>query len=323
MRTHEHVNEIIFASEILKIGRWRLPASHASFADSGPARHHLVVFPRTSAWIQHAGKPAFVADPNVVTLYNQHQEYTRRPIAPIGDCCEYYAIAPDVLRQIVAVWDPASAENASRILRLTHARADAESYLAQRVVYRHVRATDTPDAMFVEETVLGVVSRVLGAAYDRTNAANASQRDLVEHARGLVARQFSRRFTLTELALASGASVFHLCRAFRAVTGSTIHAYRNQLRLRAALAAVLDSRRDLSTLALDLGYSTHSHFTAAFRACYGLTPSAARREYVPSKATVHVFPPSADCSQNWRTLPSASGDHVTRSWSRSPFGPSD
>jgi AraC-like DNA-binding protein len=298
MRRDEHVNEIVFASEILKIGRWRLPASHASFADSGPARNYLVVFPRTSAWIQHAGKPAFVADPNIVTLYNQHQEYTRRPIAPVGDWCEYYAIAPDVLRQIVAAWDPASADEPSRILRLTHARADAQTYLAQRAVYRHVRATDMPDAMFVEETMVSLVSRVLGSAYERPSAANASQRDLVEHVRQLLAGHFSRRFTLTELAVASGASVFHLCRVFRAVTGTTIHAYRNQLRLRAALAAVLDSRRDLSTLALDLGYSTHSHFTAAFRACYGLTPSAARREYVPSKATVHVFPPSDDCSQN-------------------------
>lgn len=298
MPRDEHVNEIVFASEILKIGRWRLPTSHASFADSGPARHYLVVFPRTSAWIQHAGQPAFVADPNVVTLYNQYQQYTRRLIAPIGDWCDYYAIAPDVLRQIVAVRDPASADEPLRILRLTHARADAQSYMAQRAVYRHVRATDTPDAMFVEETMLGVVSRVLGPAYDRPHAASPSQRDLVEHARELLARHFSRRFTLSDLARATGASIFHLCRTFRAMTGSTIHAYRSQLRLRAALSGVLDSGSDLSTLALDLGYSTHSHFTAAFRACYGVTPSAARREYVPSKATVHVFPPSADCSQN-------------------------
>jgi AraC-like DNA-binding protein len=32
----------------------------------------------------------------------------------------------------------------------------------------------------------------------------------------------------------------------------------------------------LTRLALDLGYSSHSHFTASFRRAFGLTPSAAR-----------------------------------------------
>ena len=35
--------------------------------------------------------------------------------------------------------------------------------------------------------------------------------------------------------------------------------------------------RDLSRLALDLGYSSHSHFTAAFRRSFDVPPSAARK----------------------------------------------
>jgi AraC family transcriptional regulator len=71
-------------------------------------------------------------------------------------------------------------------------------------------------------------------------------------------------------------SVFHLCRTFRAVTGQTIHAYRTQLRLRAALERV-EYASDLSAVALDLGFSSHSHFTAAFRRAFGVTPSGVRR----------------------------------------------
>jgi AraC family transcriptional regulator len=297
MRPEEHVNEIVFAGEIVKVGRWRLPAGHPNFCDSGPTRHYLVVFPRTSAWIQHAGERAFAADTSVATLYNAGQEYRRKAIAPVGDLSDYYAFDPQVLREAVAAWDPAARDAASRVLRFMRAPCDTSTYLTQRAVYRYVRRCAAPDRLFVEETMIGLAVRLLGAAYDRRPEMCRSQRDLAEHARAVVARHFASGFTLTQLAAVLGTSVFHLCRVFRASTGTTIHAYRNQLRLRAALERLLDSTSDLSAIALDLGYTSHSHFTAVFRACYGMTPSAARREYVPSKATVQVFPSSVDRSQ--------------------------
>ena len=273
----EHVNEIVFAGEAIAIGRWRLPATHVRFRDSGPARGYLVVFPRTGTWIQHAGGDPFVADPTIVTLYNARQEYTRRPIAAAGDWCDYYVLNPAILRHIVASMDAAAAAAPERILRFTHVPADADLYLVQRQVYRHVRAVTPPDALYVEETMIDVVARLLRRAYAHVPAVSPLQRNLVEQTRETIARRFASRLTLSDLAATVGSSMFHLCRVFRAATGTTIHAYRNQVRLRAALGRVLDSRTDLSAVALDLGYSTHSHFTAAFHACYGITPSVARR----------------------------------------------
>ena len=72
-------------------------------------------------------------------------------------------------------------------------------------------------------------------------------------------------------------SLFHLCRIFRSVTGSSIHQYRDQLRLRSALQAVIDTNDDLLSLGLRLGYSGHSHFTAAFHRRFSITPSELRR----------------------------------------------
>ena len=43
-----------------------------------------------------------------------------------------------------------------------------------------------------------------------------------------------------------------------------------------ALDLVADCE-DVSALALDLGFSSHSHFTAAFRQAYGRTPTGFRR----------------------------------------------
>jgi len=50
-----------------------------------------------------------------------------------------------------------------------------------------------------------------------------------------------------------------------------------RLRLAKALNAVLDSDLDLTSIALDTGFASHSHFTARFRAFFGLTPEALRR----------------------------------------------
>jgi AraC-like DNA-binding protein len=54
--------------------------------------------------------------------------------------------------------------------------------------------------------------------------------------------------------------------------------YRYQLRLRLACALdMLGRRDDLTRLSLDLGFSSHSHFTAAFRQAYGRTPAEFQR----------------------------------------------
>jgi AraC-like DNA-binding protein len=54
--------------------------------------------------------------------------------------------------------------------------------------------------------------------------------------------------------------------------------YRYHLRLRLARALdLLSQYDDLTRLSMDLGFSSHSHFTAAFRQAYGRTPAAFQR----------------------------------------------
>jgi transcriptional regulator GlxA family with amidase domain len=58
----------------------------------------------------------------------------------------------------------------------------------------------------------------------------------------------------------------------------TLHDYRQQLRVRHALETVTAGKSDLLDVALGLGYSGHSHFTAAFREAFGAPPSVLRAE---------------------------------------------
>jgi AraC-like DNA-binding protein len=49
------------------------------------------------------------------------------------------------------------------------------------------------------------------------------------------------------------------------------------VRLRASLEPLLDGTTPVTDIALAHGYSSHSHYSSAFRAALGMTPSDARQ----------------------------------------------
>jgi len=92
----------------------------------------------------------------------------------------------------------------------------------------------------------------------------------------VLASDFARRWTLADVAAAVGGSPVYLTQVFQQVEGLPL--YRYQLRLRLARALnLLAQYDDLTALGLDLGFSSHSHFSAAFRDTYGRSPSEFRQ----------------------------------------------
>jgi AraC family transcriptional regulator len=136
------------------------------------------------------------------------------------------------------------------------------------------------DDLAVEETAIGVIDAILAAAAPRGSAADIdskpAHRDLAEGTREFLGREFRKPLRLQAIAEHARVTPAHLCRVFRRMTGWSIHRYVTQLRLRAALEPLAGGERDLSGLAFDLGFSSHSHFTHAFRREFGATPSAWR-----------------------------------------------
>ena len=99
-----------------------------------------------------------------------------------------------------------------------------------------------------------------------------ARRDYARDAKILLQQRCRERLRLDDIARSLYVSPYHLCRLFREEIGVPIHGYLNRLRLREALATIAERDADLSELAADLGFSSHSHFTAAFRKELGIPP---------------------------------------------------
>jgi AraC-like DNA-binding protein len=251
-------DRILLDTGVVSAGEFRCPVDHPRFEDTGPTKQYCFVFPRNACWIEHEGSPPFVADSTVVPLYNQGHPYRRGVISVDGDRTDWFGVAPVVLRQMVATLDPHRAGRTDSLFPTSFVAASAESFLAQRVVFHHLRSGTPPDRLQVEETVLTLLG------------------DVLERGREHLNRAYLQQEGIADVAAAVGTSEFHLCRLFRRATGSSLHGYRNDLRLRRSLEW-LHNGADILTIALEAGFSHHSHFTAAFHRAFGVPPSEFRR----------------------------------------------
>jgi AraC family transcriptional regulator len=108
-------------------------------------------------------------------------------------------------------------------------------------------------------------------------SAQARRRRALERVKEAVASAPSNKWNVADLADLANLSPFHLCHVFRDMVGTSIYEYVLHERLAQSLDAVLDCGGDLTAIALDAGFASHSHFTARFRSFFGCTPAALRR----------------------------------------------
>src|SRR3984957_16882063 len=115
------------------------------------------------------------------------------------------------------------------------------------------------------------MERALGKRNSHVAAGSAGRQKLVDRAKLVLSSDLARRWTLAEIATEVGVSPVYLTQVFQQVEGLPLYRYQLQLRLARALA-LLGDYDDLTHLALDLGFSSHSHFSAAFKQAYFKTP---------------------------------------------------
>ena len=115
---------------------------------------------------------------------------------------------------------------------------------------------------------------------------------VVDLAKQFLHARVDQPISLDEIAHAVQVSGAYLTDAFTRSEGMPLCRYRMRLRLNRALVH-LPRCEDITRLALDLGFSSHSHFSTAFKSLFGVSPSAFRAGSGKPRGAVRVARPCA------------------------------
>ena len=86
-------------------------------------------------------------------------------------------------------------------------------------------------------------------------------------------QNYANKIYLDELSAIINYSKFQLCKCYKALTRGTIVEYINFVRLQHASALLLNSKKSVSEIACDCGFSSLQYFNKIFKQNLGCSPS--------------------------------------------------
>lgn len=108
---------------------------------------------------------------------------------------------------------------------------------------------------------------------------------LVQKAREYIAEHKTEPLSLSVVAKAAGASVFHFCKVFHKATGVKFTDYVARVRLEEARTQLLNPNRRVSEVAYDVGFQSLTQFNRMFKRVFGKSPSEFRGHLATGKHT--------------------------------------
>ena len=232
-----------------------------------------LVFPYRGVYVRHLGGDQAVAEANQLLFFNAAESYKVSHPVRGGDASLTLSIAEPQLRELAPRALLRKSEHVAFRPHRLRIDARAQSLVA---LLRHCLRHRVAEPLEAESLALTLVQRSLGSRTSHAPGASFGRQRLVDRIKLVLTSDLARRWTLAEIASEVRGSPVYLTQTFQQVEGLPL--YRYQLRLRLARALDLLARYDdLTALSLDLGFSSHSHFSAAFRQAYGRSPSEFRQ----------------------------------------------
>ncbi len=114
---------------------------------------------------------------------------------------------------------------------------------------------------------------------------NNAEPPLVLKAREYIDKHKSEELSLTDVAKAAGASVFHFCKVFHKATGLKFTDYVARVRLEDARTRLLNPNLRVSEIAYDVGFQSLTQFNRTFKRVFGQSPSDFRARLSSRKRT--------------------------------------
>ena len=284
----------LYQGPLVRISEYRCRAGRGGPAAEEYSDANHIVLMRSGAFCKHFGRRSITADVNQAVFFSQGSTYRVSHPADCGDRGTILSLSPRVLLDIVREHDPSVDDRPDRPFPFATGPCDPPVFRGHGELARSLTpdGSGPVDPLRTDATAIHLIADVLGAAFARhgsesgrgpgrrrrRSGTDADHAERAEAARAYLARRLGERVALDDVARAVHASPYHLARVFRERTGLPIHRYLTRLRLRAAVERLADGASDLTSIALELGFSSHSHFADAFRREFGRTPSDVRRD---------------------------------------------
>lgn len=106
----------------------------------------------------------------------------------------------------------------------------------------------------------------------------------VFRAMNFISQNIERELSLEEIAETASFSMFHFHRIFKALVGETVAGFTRRLRLELAANRLLSKHHaDITTIAIESGFSSSQNFAKAFHQHFGMTPSEYRTSKISTR----------------------------------------
>lgn len=258
---------------------------HREASPEEESESNSITLMRHGAFARHFGGQKVTSDVNQASFFARGSVYRVSHPSGCGDRGTSMVVAPSILTDIIRELDPTIDERPFDPFSFASGPIDTQLFLRHRDYVRRleIAESDPLEPLWADVTGLQLIADVLVAAYEHAGAKPKKRRstskdhaERTEAAKAYIAKHLGENISLAGIAAAANASPFNFARLFQQQTGMPVHRYLTRLRLRTSLERIAEPGADLTSIALDLGFSSHSHFTDVFRREFGSTPSEVR-----------------------------------------------
>lgn len=235
----------------------------------------VVVLPVRGAFVKHIGcGKRLLAEPSQALFFAAARPFRVSHEVASSDDSMALEFSPEVLHEVLS-----TTTAADNFLRIEPSSLLSMPAIALRNLLLSRLKHKLAEPMEIEETSLNLISAafIRACPNKRVSKQKQSRRALqVEAARIVLIKSPDEKWTLPELSKKVDCSPYHLTRIFKDELGIPLHQYQLRMRIAKSLTALLDTKDDITTIALDSGFYSHSHFTSTFRQTVGISPSEFR-----------------------------------------------
>jgi AraC-like DNA-binding protein len=239
-----------------------------------------VVLPYAGAFEWHVGAKSVFLDGTRVLFVGAGEDYADRHV---GDCGHDSIIITPRLCLLQERCGHAAPSRHPAFQRVTEPTAPRMNLRIHRLLRLESSGNDQ---LAGDELMIALLNEAFGPTQ---SVARASPLRVVGAAKQYLHAHLCEPISLNEIAQALQVSAAYLTDAFTRSEGVPLCRYRMRLRLNRALVD-LPRCEDITGLALDLGFSSHAHFSNAFKSLFGVSPSAFRAGCGKPRRAVRMAP---------------------------------